>query len=45
MGSDDFEEAAGGDGGREASPAVPRGSGNNHELDDGSLLVDTLSSR
>jgi hypothetical protein len=45
MGSEDFEEAAGGGGGREASPAVPRGSGGNQELDDGSLLVDTLSSR
>jgi hypothetical protein len=44
MGSEDFEDAAGG-GAREASPAVPRGSGGNHELDDGSLLVDTLSSR
>jgi hypothetical protein len=43
MGSEDFEEAAGG--GREASPAVPRGSVGSQGLDDGALLVDTLSSR
>jgi hypothetical protein len=41
MGSEDFEEAAG----REASPAVPRGSVGSQGLDDGGLLVDTLSSR